>query len=368
MKRYFAIALLALLLGSCASSGLSEKGPSAGGRSDEMATVPEGVFRMGMNGAETNERPEHMVFLSGFDIDRYEVSAADFARFLNEKGNKGNEYFTADDSSTIVEAQGAKGIDSSSRRSYAPRNGFRNYPANNVSWLGAYEYCRWKGRRLPTEAEWEKAARGADERRYPWGDEAPEDTKARYDQEAVKGPEALVPVDSLREGVSSYGVYNMAGNVLEWVNDWYRQNYCDFCGQSGEQYVEAASDLLCADSRIFTDRTGAKKPGAADYSDPQGPAIGSFKVLRGGSWHDDSMSALGSTRRFWLGPEERYAYTGFRCASGGTKAMPVATPSEVQKALIKCRPEEVKHGAVYNNGTPLHADKVVDKMQPLGYK
>jgi formylglycine-generating enzyme required for sulfatase activity len=340
---FILIALLALCFCSCASSGLNERGPSAGGRSDEMVIIPESTFQMGRNGAGTNEAPEHTVFLGKYKIDKYEVSAEDFARFLNEKGNGGDKYFTADEHSTIVETTEPVGKNAGvARTSYAARKGFEYYPANNVSWFGADEYCRWKGRRLPTEAEWEKAARGEDGRRYPWGDAPPTDETARYHQVEAEGPDALAPVDSLKEGASFYGVYNMAGNVLEWVNDWYRQNYCEFCGQSEGEYVKAVEELLCVDKNTASVRTRQEKSDTVAYNDPQGPEVGSFKVLRGGSWHDKTGPFLRATRRFWLGPEERYSYTGFRCAQGRENAARIATPDEVRRALLNCLPEEAK--------------------------
>ncbi len=335
-SRHAIIFLLAVLLSACASAG-----PSAGGRSDDMVNIPEGPIMMGMNGGDSNEGPEHEVFLSEFAIDRYEVSAKDFARFLNERGNPGNIYFSPGDYSTVVgvsSAPGAQGAPPVAAR-YEPKRGYENYPANNVSWPGADEYCRWKGKRLPTEAEWEKAARGDDRRIYPWGDDRPDDAKARFNRALEKdGLSALTPVDSLTEGVSYYGVYNMAGNVLEWVNDWYRQNYCDFCDQKSWDYIESAAKLICVDNKIVP--AGLKKNVSSSSHDPQGPFLGIFKVLRGGSWHDRRPSFLGSAHRFWLDPEERYPYTGFRCASGGTKVDAVATPEMIRKASADCRPKE----------------------------
>ncbi len=335
--RYAIIFFVAVFLSACASAG-----PSAGGRSDAMVNVPEGWFKMGMNGADTNERPEHDVFLSAFSIDKYEVSARDFAIFLNEKGNPGNRYFSPGDYSTVVEASSASGGQGTSgiAAQYEPRKGYENYPANDVSWLGADAYCRWKGKRLPTEAEWEKAARGDDRRTYPWGDDGPDDAKARFDRELKKdGLSVLSPVDSQSDGVSYYGVFNMAGNVLEWVNDWYRHNYCEYCGQKDGDYLQAAAQLICVDNNII--RAELKKNDASfSNHDPQGPYLGSFKVLRGGSWHDTRPSFLESSHRFWLDPEEKYPYTGFRCASGGAKEGPVATPDMIRDASAGCLREK----------------------------
>jgi formylglycine-generating enzyme required for sulfatase activity/outer membrane protein OmpA-like peptidoglycan-associated protein len=328
---------LAVLLSACASAG-----PSAGGSSDVMVNVPEGWFTMGLNGTDTNERPEHDVFLNAFAIDKYEVSAKDFARFLNEEGNPGDTYFSPGEFSIIVEVPSAGGETAShGHANYQPRKGYENYPANNVSWLGADAYCRWKGKRLPTEAEWEKAARGGDKRIYPWGDDRPDDTKARFERDVNKnGLSVLAPVDSLADGVSYYGVFNMAGNVLEWVHDWYRQNYYEYCDQNAADYLQTAAQLICVNGNIVP--AELKKNASLTNHDPQGPYLGSFKVLRGGSWYDRRPSFLGSSHRFWLDPEERHPYTGFRCASGGTKLGPVATPDMIRKALADCGRKEVK--------------------------
>jgi len=197
-----------------------------------MALIPEGWFNMGYDEGEFNESPEHEIFVREFRLDMYEVSAKELAQFLVENGNPDGRYFTCDRYSTVMcvvrgtEYTGAPGGE---EVFYVPRSGYENYPANNVSWYGADGFCRWKGKRLPSEAEWEKAARGDDGRLYPWGPGLPDRKTSRFGTEVEKeGLAVLSPVDSLPDGRSYYGLYNMAGNVLEWTNDWYRQNYCDF--------------------------------------------------------------------------------------------------------------------------------------------
>jgi len=134
---------------------------------------------MGYNEGEVNERPEHEVFLKAFSMDAYEVTAKEFAAFLNAKGNPDDKYFSCDDYSNIIcfTKDGKQTVSSSGEKivRFEPRQGYANYPANNVSWYGAEGFCRWKGKRLPTEAEWEKAARGDDRRLYPWGNRIPND-------------------------------------------------------------------------------------------------------------------------------------------------------------------------------------------------
>ena len=298
---------------SCASSPLkTELGKIDG---DGMVLIPKGWFNMGYDEGEFNEAPEHEVFVKAYSIDGYEVPAKEFAAFLNEKGNPEDRYFSCDAYSTIACLdREEKQTDKPARGSilYKPRPGYENYPANNVSWFGSDGFCRWKGKRLPTEAEWEKAARGDDGRLYPWGDSVPDERTSRFGMEWEKnGLDALVPVDSLPDGRSYYGLYNMAGNVVEWTNDWYRQNYCNFCDPDSEEYIRTASELLGLHDAAVIDR---KKPDVPPLYDSEGPPLGSFKVLRGGSWNNRSEVGLRTVYRYWLEPNERDNTTGFRCA------------------------------------------------------
>ncbi len=302
-----------------------KSGDSSGEVPPGMVRVQKGWFIMGSNTGELNERPEHEVFLDNFFIDKYEVSAKDFSEFLNDRGNPDNRYFSYDSYSTIIEMK-ENGRDAGSGQvkvRYMPQKGYESYPANNVSWYGAYAYCRWKGKRLPTEAEWEKAARNDDKsklpwderlRTYPWGSEMPDDTRARVDQKwEEKGIRVMVPVTSLPGGASYYGTYNMAGNVWEWVADWYRQNYCNFCDPTFEEDLKLVARLNEKKKSPASDRREARQ--APPMDNPKGPSDGQFKVLRGGSWYDSfSTLTVQSTYRFWLDPEERYLNTGVRCA------------------------------------------------------
>jgi formylglycine-generating enzyme required for sulfatase activity len=267
---------------------------------------------MGYAKGELNERPDHKVFLAEYDVDRTEVPAREFAEFLNARGNEGERYFTPDEYATVVLLPGS---DADGRQRYAARAGYENFPANNVSWVGADAFCRWKGKRLPTEAEWEKAARGTDKRRYPWGTEAPSGSRARFAQRwEERGLGVLVPVDALPEGDSPYGALNMSGNVEEWVSDWYRQNLCDFCNPEGEANLPLLIELTGREGSApdVTAKGGGRQ--APPRENPAGPSTGSFKVLRGGSWREGSPDELTTTRRFWLDPGQRFPHTGFRCA------------------------------------------------------
>lgn len=166
---------------------------------------------MGRDDGPADERPRHRVVLADFFIDRLKVTNADFARFLNAvgpKGPKGEKYFDLDDNDARVHWRDGQ---------WRADAGHEDQPVVEASWYGAVAYCRWSGKRLPTEAEWEKAARGSDERRYPWGNELPDKTRAQYNG----GWNDFQPVGSLPRGASPYGTLDMAGNGWEWVSSGY---------------------------------------------------------------------------------------------------------------------------------------------------
>lgn len=299
---------------SVASSVAEEKKEA---QDDNMIVIPSGWFRMGTDWGEVNERPEHDVFVAAFKLDKFEVTSKDFAEFLNSKGNPDNKYTTIDEFSTIMASYSAGDKAGQQKpKGYVARPGFENFPANNVSWYGAEEYCKWKGKRLPTEAEWEKAARGYDRRAYPWGNGMADENKAKFAQLwAEKELNVMTKVDSLPEGASYFGVLNMGGNVWEWVNDWFRQSYCDFCDPTNTEFLEFAAKIAGKQHLVEGE---VKKPNAqpnvTPRENPEGPPLGSFKVLRGGSWEEESGVELRASYRHWLFPIERYKSTGFRCA------------------------------------------------------
>ena len=230
-----------------------------------MILVPADTFQMGAVErdfyAETHEKPNHPVALDAYYIDKFEVTNALYQ---------------------VCEAAGAckRPIQTDSRThfKYYGNPTYDQYPVVYVNWNMANAYCAWRGSRLPTEAEWEKAARGTDPHLYPWGDTKPVCQIVNY-----KGSQGcdndIREVGSRPDGQSPYGVYDMAGNVWEWVNDWYSQAYYSI----------------------------------SPASHPQGPASGLGKVVRGGSWNSTEDDIRTSKRRSFP-PRDSYYDLGFRCA------------------------------------------------------
>jgi formylglycine-generating enzyme required for sulfatase activity len=221
-------------------------------------TVPAGSFFMGSKNGADDEKPAHRVSGPAFIIDRYEVTNARFAACVQ--------------AGTCT----APALASSSvRPHYFDSPDFANYPVIHVSWQQAAQFCVWAGGRLPSEAEWERAARGTeDARTYPWGDSAPDCSKANMlgcvgDTDRV-GRRAA--------GQSPYGVFDMAGNVWEWTADWYDPKYY---GHSPEQQ-------------------------------PSGPTTGTLKVMRGGCWMSGVSSLTATCRKPEL-PASWAPNVGFRC-------------------------------------------------------
>jgi formylglycine-generating enzyme required for sulfatase activity len=242
----------------------------------DMVLVSPGFFIMGSNRSLKDEAPEHRVYLDSYWIDKYEVSAGKFAEFLNTVDNVKGYYLDNKFGTLYYDSR------------FHPRPGLENYPINNITWKAADAYCKWGKNRLPTEAEWEKAARGTSAQAYPWGNISPSNTLARYFQTWTKEEKhnVMVPVQALAEGQSPYGLHNMAGNVKEWVDDWYDREY----------YNEQS-----------------------EYANPRGPIGGEFKVVRGGSWRD-LKGFIYSTFRNSGNPNSRMDDYGFRCAKNAAPA------------------------------------------------
>jgi formylglycine-generating enzyme required for sulfatase activity len=259
-----------------------------------LVCVPAGAFSMGSEDGDDDEKPLHEVTLDAFWIDSSEVTNAMFAAFVEATGYQteaeiaglGNTW-TGDKWAQVegTDWQHPQGPDSSIID-------LANHPVVQVSWNDAKAYCEWTERRLPTEAEWEKAARGTDNRTYPWGNEQPDGSRLNFadinldvdwaDRNADDGYLFTAPVGSYADGASPYGALDMAGNVLEWATDWY-----------GEKYYQDS-------------------PG----QNPQGPASGESRMLRGGSWYAFDY-LLRAAYRGNANPSYTDDGIGFRCARSG---------------------------------------------------
>ena len=230
-----------------------------------MVYVPEGEFLMGSTGsdkdAESDEKPQHKVYLGAFWVDRTEVTNAQYGKCVQVGGCTASVY--AGDS----------------------RFNGDNQPVVGVDWSQAQAYCQWTGRQLPTEAQWEKAARGTDGQIYPWGNQPITCEYAVMNDGSGNGcgkGAAAWPVGSKPKGASPYGALDMAGNVWEWVADWYEQKY----------YVSSPP------------------------KDPPGPSSGQYRVLRGGSW-GNLQSGVRAASRDPGTPGSRSGGIGFRCVGVG---------------------------------------------------
>ncbi|MFN0100788.1 MAG: formylglycine-generating enzyme family protein [Bryobacteraceae bacterium] len=228
-----------------------------------MVFFPGGEFRRGRTYEDPEAKvawypnplrddlPVRPVYIDPFYLDAHEVTIAEYAAFVKARRHR----------PPPVWAEGR-----------APA-GKEQFPVADVSWEDAGAYCAWRGKRLPTEAEWERACRGlVDDGKYPWGDAAPKVSDARFD--VLEGPGAVCGLTRTR-----HGLCDIAGNVWEWTADWYGKDY----------YAEAPE------------------------RNPQGPAKGMYRVLRGGSWFDKA-DFLTCAHRSWARPSERSPNIGFRCA------------------------------------------------------
>jgi formylglycine-generating enzyme required for sulfatase activity len=226
----------------------------------EMVQVPEGPFIMGSKDGDPDEVPERQVFLTAFYIDTKEVSQEEYARFakMTKRSLPRIEVFE-DDQSKLLQPE---------------------FAAMSMSWDEAVAYCKWAGKRLPTEAEWEKAGRGEGKRKYAWGDTMRDGRVNANLDGSEDGYRYLAPPGSFEAGRSPYGIYDMTGNVAEWVADSYDEHYYE----------------------------------KAPYRDPKGPERGDLKVVRGGSWRETEHNARLS-KRFAAKTWRTDITIGFRCAS-----------------------------------------------------
>lgn len=279
----------------------------------EMVYVPSGNFLMGssdeqldkamhdceeMNGAENDcprhiyarlEQPQHNVVLDAFWIDKTEVTNSQFCKFLNNMGNQttnGIKWFEPGAGHRGVTYGYIQEIDGI----FTPKVGYENHPVIEVSWYGANAYCKWIGGRLPTEAEWEYAAKGTSNNVYPWGnkfngkivnyrDSTFDFDNFGKDTRFSDGNSKWAPVGSYPDGASWCVALDLGGNVHEWVDDWYADDY----------YSNSLEE------------------------NPQGPDNGELKIGKGGSWYDPSWHVRCSYRKILTPSSTRMHWIGFRC-------------------------------------------------------
>lgn len=280
-RGFVLIAILAGLLASPAIGKAPEESPvdriAALAQESPMITIEEGSFYMGTaRSAEVSfsldlpyddtEQPQRHIWLDRFEIDRDEVSLGEYVRWLRQQGLPIPEKVShLIDHMSIVHA--------------IPSATLTRWPILYATWTEASAFCRMQGKRLPTEAEWEKAARGNHGNLFPWGHKPPAPGLAMFGQYHVHEIPIVAPVDSGEEGRSPYGVRHMAGNAAEWVEDWF-----------GIDYYATMPDR-----------------------NPRGASQSRYKVVRGGSWKSSPV-LLRTATRSGASPEQRAATIGFRCA------------------------------------------------------
>lgn len=268
-SRILVLILSSLTLTAPQLVGSADLPKTATGRdSAPLSLIPAGEFLMGTSlsnrDAGRDEYPERRIFLDAFYMDTREVTNGQYLAFVEATRHRRPEH-PRDKTLTLW------------------RNGtvpavFKDHPVVNVDWADASSYCSWAGRRLPTEAEWERAARGTTGRRFPWGNTEPTRTLANYLNQWRNGA-GLEPVGSHPQGASPEGVQDLQGNVWEWVADWYDPHYYE------------------------------KGPAR----NPKGPTEGARKVIRGSGWESEAP-LLRSAHRLNSDPNNRNHSLGFRCA------------------------------------------------------
>ena len=259
---------------------------------EDMVTIPAGTFMMGSDkkidrNAYPAEFPQRKVYLDAYEIDKYEVTTVQFLKFV-----------LATNRAPLIDWQYDGGNFQETMASH---------PVMHVSWFDAEAYCAWAGKRLPTSAEWEKAARGEDGRIYPWGNEPAGLSRANFGRTGLSGPvrdrperlllyPPIISVDKYENAVSPYGVFQMAGNVAEWTADWYDPSY----------YKKAP------------DRN------------PKGPEKGTQKAFRGGGWIDSTPSVRPAQRN-GTEPNTKMNWLGFRCARDVKEPAEASKPTQTSQ-------------------------------------
>ncbi len=234
----------------------------AGQDTENMVLIPAGEFLMGSpeGSGRKDEHPQHKVYLDAFWMDRYEVTGKDFEVYLSRN---------PDQHPTIT-----GWYDRQVRPDMAQK------PVFGLTWKRCRNYCLWRNKRLPTEAEWERAAAGTEHRPYPWGDAPPDFTRAHYGKCCfIMRGEILKEVGSLKSGQTPEGIFEMAGNIAEWVHDWYDADYYQY----------------------------------SPYKNPTGPEKGKYHVVRGGAWNS-LVDYMRNAHRYGENDGQDFYGIGCRCA------------------------------------------------------
>ena len=228
----------------------------------EMVLIPAGEYLMGTEEGKgrSDEHPKHKVYLDAFYFDQFEVTGADFEEYLSYNPNQ---------HPTITGWWDRQA-----------RPDMKKRPVFGLSWKRCTNYCQWRGKRLATEAEWERAAAGLDGRKYPWGNSLPDDKRAGFNRCCfIRKGLSTYEVGSFHAGATPNGIYDLAGNIAEWVYDWYDENY----------YKNS------------------------EYANPRGPKNGVNHTIRGGAWN--SLSGyLRSSARYGYDEAKDFYGIGCRCA------------------------------------------------------
>ena len=266
LRIFTASTILLLTLTSGAWGAPQKAAPSS---YDGMVLIPQGAFEMGSQRSlrELNpvsifqadrhmlgpEDPAHEVILDAYYIDTYEVSNADYKKYIEATGLKTVPRYWED-----------------------PNFNQPGQPVVGITWKEARAFCQWQGKQLPTEAQWEKAARGKRPVKYPWGNEKPDKTRVNFNDHVGK----TTPVGSYPTGKSDYGVFDLSGNVAEWVRDWHFPEYYLF----------------------------------SPKENPPGPDKGHYKIIRGGNWKNNAEDVNLTYRNATI-PKARSKTVGFRCVA-----------------------------------------------------
>ncbi len=257
----------------------------------ELVMVPAGAFKMGDNfgDGESRERPAHTVDLDAFYIGKFEVTNAQWRKFRDDAGYDDKKYWP--EGRVMPKDQIPYWTDAKNHGGSTP--GSDNYPVQGVNYDGAVAYCNWlsartgKTYRLPTEAEWEKAARGTDQRRYPWGNTIDRSYANYVGSKPYDTGEAVGFYDGSKHGqvethsgASPYGAMDMAGNVMEWCADWYGRDYYSM----------------------------------SPRKNPKGPETGAYRVMRGGTFFEDGFDLRTYARTAAWPSVQGHRMIGFRVA------------------------------------------------------